>query len=61
MHQDNAEKGIQSDFTLDDIRGAAAAIHIAGNNTVRINNAFRSFRSASFRSFRHLQSLGRKF
>jgi hypothetical protein len=37
IHQDNAEKGIANDFTLDDIRGAAAAIHIAGNNTVSIS------------------------
>lgn len=34
IYRSNDEKGISNEFTLDDIRGAAATIHIAGNDTV---------------------------
>ncbi|CAK7216730.1 hypothetical protein SCUCBS95973_002905 [Sporothrix curviconia] len=33
IYNANAEKGVANDFTMDDIRGASAAIYIAGNDT----------------------------
>ncbi|KAF2491284.1 putative O-methylsterigmatocystin oxidoreductase [Lophium mytilinum] len=35
IHASNAEKGIPNDFSLADIKGAAAAIYIAGNDTTQ--------------------------
>lgn len=34
IYNSNAAKGIDNEFTMDDIRGASAAIFIAGNDTV---------------------------
>ncbi len=34
VHHENAQKGLPNEFDLEDIKGASAAILIAGNDTV---------------------------
>ena len=41
IYNRNLEKGLTNDFTLADIKGAAGAIYIAGNDTVGVRVTFR--------------------